>query len=66
MYQKKLEDAIGDTANSLWVAMRNEQPLLRPLSSRDLPERLKQLGTPDPQELGNLSDKLWNKFVGAD
>lgn len=66
IYQKKLDDAIGDTANLLWVAMRNEQPLLRPLLFSDLPERLKQLTTPDPQELRNLSDKLWNEFVGAD
>lgn len=63
IYQKKLETAIGDTANFLWVAMRNANFHIRQITIRDLPERLGMLATPDQQESENLREKLWNEFV---
>lgn len=66
IYQKKLEDAIGDTSNFLWVAMRNTNHFVPSLLPGDLPERLRRLATPDKQECENLQNKLWNEFVGAD
>ncbi|MCF6156389.1 MAG: hypothetical protein E3K36_14370 [Candidatus Brocadia sp.] len=55
IYQKKLENAIGDTANFLWVAMRNANySYMSQLTIRDLPERLRILAAPDQQESENL------------
>ncbi|MCF6147335.1 MAG: hypothetical protein E3K37_01615 [Candidatus Kuenenia sp.] len=64
VYQKKLENAIGDTANFLWVAMRNANPHVSPFRSHELPEGLKKLATPDQPECENLRKKLWSEFVG--
>ncbi|MDG6004984.1 MAG: hypothetical protein E3K29_03960 [Candidatus Brocadia sp.] len=65
IYQKKLETAIGDTANYLWVAMRNARYINSTLPG-DLPERLKMLATPDQQESESIRQKLWSEFVEAE
>ncbi|NUO10233.1 MAG: hypothetical protein HUU08_16485 [Candidatus Brocadia sp.] len=65
IYQKKLETAIGDTANFLWVAMRNAR-CMNSMTPGDFPERLKMLATPDQQESESIRQKLWDEFAEAE
>jgi len=48
IYQDKLEKAIGDTVNFLWVAGRHFVPSLLPGA---MPERLRRLATSDQQNV---------------
>lgn len=66
IYQDKLEKAIGDTANFLWVAMRSGGRYVPLLSCSDLPERFRAIAAPDSKECETLRARLWNEFVGAD